>query len=64
MEYQYIAYVYCNEEKIATQSGDDIEHLYAWMLAQVNGNFGNVHGEIVECKTNEIIKTFNKSYLD
>jgi hypothetical protein len=61
---QYTANAYCNEEKIATQCGDDIDMLYAWMLLQANGNFGDVHGEIIDNITQEVIRTFQKTYLD
>ena len=64
MSHQYIANVYCNEEKIATQSGDDIEQLYVWMLLQVEDNFGDVHGEIVDSQTLKTIKTFRKCDMD
>ncbi|MGC1183249.1 hypothetical protein [Legionella sp.] len=64
MNTHYIANVYCNEEKIASQSGDDIEQLNAWMLLQANGNFGDVHGEIIDMTTQEVVKTFQKTYTD
>lgn len=64
MDNQYLATLYCNEEKIATREGDDVDLLYAWMLSQVEDNFGNVHGDIIDSSTNKIVKTFQKSYID
>ncbi|WP_028388404.1 hypothetical protein [Legionella fairfieldensis] len=64
MNHQYTACVYCNEEKIATKMGDDVDKLYVWMLLQVNGNFGDVHGEIINNDTEEIVRTFRKSNIE
>jgi hypothetical protein len=64
MQAKYTANAYCNEEQIATKEGDDIEELQAWMVMQADGNFGDVHGEIIDNKTHEIVKTFQKTYLD
>ncbi|KTD27162.1 MULTISPECIES: hypothetical protein [Legionella] len=61
---QYTANAYCNEEKIATKEGDDIDQLYAWMVLQANGNFGDVHGEIIDNTTNKIVRKFQKAYED
>ena len=64
MDDLYSAKVYCNEEVIAHKTGDDIEQLYIWMLGQTGGNFGDVHGEIIDNKTKKIIKTFRKSDIE
>jgi len=64
MSDKYIATVYCNEEQIAVQKGDDVEKLYTWMLIQVDGNFGDVHGEIIEINTNKVVKKFRKSPIE
>ncbi|KTC81945.1 hypothetical protein [Legionella cincinnatiensis] len=64
MKAKYTANAYCNEEKIATEAGDDVDKPYAWMVLQANGNFGDVHGEIIDNKTHEVVKTFQKTYLD
>ena len=64
MKYLFTAKVYCNEEKIAYQSGDDIELLHAWMLGQVKDNFGDVHGKIIDNKTKKIVRTFRKSDVE
>jgi hypothetical protein len=64
MKAKYTANAYCNEEKIATREGDEIEKLYAWLVLQADGNFGDVHGEILDNKTLEVVKRFQKTYLD
>jgi hypothetical protein len=61
---QYTANLYCNEDIIATNTGDDVDTLYAWMIARVDGNFGDVHGEIIDNNTQEIVKKFQKTYID
>lgn len=64
MSEQFTATVYCKEERIATQTGNDLEQLYIWMLTQVNGSFGAVHGEIIDNRTNKTIRTFCKSPIE
>lgn len=60
MDPQYIANVYYQKEKIATKSGDDIEELHIWMIVQLD-EYGDGHGEFIDLKTNEVVKTFCKS---
>lgn len=64
MNEQFIANVYCKEERIATQTGDDLDQLYAWMLTQVNGHFDEIRGEIIDNKTNETVRTFRKAPIE
>ncbi|KTC89892.1 hypothetical protein OQJ18_06580 [Fluoribacter dumoffii] len=64
MSTQFTANVYCKEERIATQTGNDIDKLYAWMLIQVNDNFNEIRGEIVDNKTNKIVRTFRKAPIE
>ncbi len=64
MKEQFTAYVYCKEEKIATQTGNDLEKLYTWMLTQVNGNFYDIHGEIIDNQTKEVVRTFRKASME
>lgn len=61
MSKTYTAFVYTGKELLATQVGSDLDDLYAWMLIQGNGHFGDVHGEIIENKTTKIIRTFRKA---
>jgi hypothetical protein len=64
MDHQFIAKVYCNEEEIAHRTGEDIDLLYAWMLQQVGENFGDVHGEIIDNKTNQVVRKFRKAGIE
>lgn len=64
MNERYTAIVYCNQEQIAIQAGNDIEQLQTWMLIQVNGYFGDIHGEVVDNKTKKIVKTFRKCAIE
>ncbi|KTC79162.1 hypothetical protein OQJ13_14635 [Legionella sp. PATHC035] len=64
MNTQFTANVYCKEERIATQTGTDIDQLYAWMLIQVNGYFGDIRGEIIDNKTHKTIRTFRKAPIE
>lgn len=64
MRQQYTANAYCNEEKIAAREGDNIDLLYAWIILQANGKFGDVHGEVIDNTTNKVVRTFQKAYED
>lgn len=64
MNEKYTASVYCSEEQIAQKTGNNVDELYTWMLIQVNGHFGDVHGEIIDNTTTKTIKTFKKSAIE
>ncbi|MCW8444082.1 hypothetical protein OQJ05_08455 [Fluoribacter gormanii] len=64
MSKQFTANVYCKEEKIATQTGDDLDQLYTWMLIQVNGHFDDIRGEIIENNTKKTVRTFRKAPIE
>ncbi|KTD73697.1 hypothetical protein [Legionella tucsonensis] len=64
MSEQFTANVYCKEERIATQTGNDIDQLYTWMLIQVNGHFDDIRGEIIDNQTNNIVRTFRKAPIE
>lgn len=64
MNEQYTASVYCGEEQIANQAGNDIDVLYTWMLTQGSTHIGNIHGEIVDNQTQKVIRTFRKSAIE
>ncbi|MDP1603814.1 MAG: hypothetical protein Q8M03_11180 [Legionella sp.] len=64
MELKYIATIYSKEEVIVTRTGNDIEQLYIWIMLQLEDCFGDIRGEIVDCKTDEIVKTVNKSIVE
>ncbi|KTD41748.1 hypothetical protein [Legionella parisiensis] len=64
MSEQFTANVYCKEERIATQTGNDIDRLYTWMLIQVNGHFDDIRGEIIDNQTNNTVRTFRKTSIE
>lgn len=64
MNEQFTAIVYCKEEQIAIQTGNDIDQLYTWMLAQVGSSFDDVHGELIDNDTHKTIRTFCKSPME
>ncbi|MBI2785595.1 MAG: hypothetical protein HYX60_04515 [Legionella longbeachae] len=64
MSNQYTAKIYVDDVMIADSSGDDVEQLYIWMLAQVNGAPGNIRGEIIENATQNIVRHFKKAPIE
>jgi hypothetical protein len=64
MELHYIATIYSREDIIATKSGNDVEQLYIWIMLQLDDSFGDIRGEIVDCKTAEVVKTVCKSIVE
>jgi hypothetical protein len=64
MNEQFTASVYCKTERIAIKAGNDVDKLYAWMLIQVNGNYSDIHGEIVDNITNKTVRVFRKAPIE
>lgn len=64
MNEKYTASVYSEEEQFAKKGGNDVDELYTWMLIQVNGHFGDIHGKIIDNKTKKIIKVFRKCAIE
>ncbi|MGL5741609.1 MAG: hypothetical protein ACRCXC_03170 [Legionella sp.] len=64
MNEQFTATVYCNEERIVAKNGNDFEQLYTWMLIQVNGVFGEIHGEIIDNTTRAVVRRFRKAPIE
>lgn len=60
----YTASVYCGQEQIAEQAGNDVDQLYTWMLVQGQEQFGNVHGDIIDNATQKVIRTFRKCAIE
>lgn len=60
----YTASVYCGQEQIAEQAGNDVDQLYTWMLVQGQEQFGNVHGYIIDNATQKVIRTFRKCAIE
>lgn len=64
MTFKYTAKIYFDNDEIDSQSGDDIEELYSWMLIKAQGKFGNFNGEIIDNETQEVVKAFRKAPPD
>ncbi|AOU90865.1 hypothetical protein LEAN103870_15035 [Legionella anisa] len=64
MSHQYAAKIYVDDTIIANSSGDNVEQLYVWMLAKVNGSRGNIRGEIIENATQKIVRHFKKAAIE
>ena len=60
MKNKYIAKLYFGNKDVMDMAGDDVEKLYIWLLTQANGKMGDVHGEIIDSKTQEVVKQFRK----
>ncbi|MDI9817932.1 MULTISPECIES: hypothetical protein [unclassified Legionella] len=64
MKYPYTAKIYSQDEVVAQKSGDDIEHLYLWMLTFANGFSCRIQGEIIDNETKEIVRKFKESPIE
>ncbi|KTC80137.1 MULTISPECIES: hypothetical protein [Legionella] len=53
---QYRANIYYGADEIAHQSGDNMEQLYVWMLAYVEKTSGEIHGEIIDNITHQVVR--------
>jgi hypothetical protein len=60
MKFKYTPKIYLGNEEIANTSSNDAEQLYIWMLSQANGNPSNIHGEIIDNESHQIIRQFRK----
>lgn len=64
MNHKYTARIYLEKDEVEDSSGDDLDELYAWMLSRAEGTFGNIHGDIIENATKEVVRQFRKSPPD
>lgn len=64
MGQKYTAKIYLEKDELLNKSGDDLDGLYMWMLTQAEGQFGNVHGDIIDNKTQEVVRQFRKAPPD
>lgn len=56
----YTAKMYLDKDEILQNSGDDMDQLYTWMLAQAEDKFGNIRGEVIDNVTQEVVRQFRK----
>jgi hypothetical protein len=64
MKFHYTAKFYIDKQEIAHESGDDLDQLYDWMIIKAQGQFGDLHGEVIDNKTGKVVKAFRKSPPD
>lgn len=65
MKYTYTATLYLGNDKVLNNTGDDLEQLYIWMLSLAAGeNSDDVHGEIINNQTHELVKQFRKCTIE
>ena len=64
MEFRYTAKIYVDEGEVESESGDNADELYTWMLMKTQGKFGNLNGEITDNKTGKVVHSFRKSPPD
>ena len=60
MTHKFTAKLYLDKDDIAENVGDDVDRLYTWMLAQADEKFGDVHGEVINNATGEVVRKFRK----
>ncbi|MHB1946643.1 MAG: hypothetical protein ACYCQI_00840 [Gammaproteobacteria bacterium] len=56
----YTAKMYLDKDEILQNTGDDMDQLYTWMLAQAEDKFGNIRGEVIDNMTQEVVRQFRK----
>jgi len=64
MALRYVAKIHLGKGGIAQQEGDDIDALYAWMLAKSEGEFGHLHGEIIDNETGKSVRSLKSAPPD
>ena len=64
MPFHYTAKIYIDDKEITHESGDDVDELYNWMLLKAQGEFGNIHGEVIDNKNKKVVRSFRKSPPD
>lgn len=58
----YTAKLYEAEQEIQRKSGDNLDELYVWMLAQAHGKPGNFSGDVINNQTEEVVRHFKKGH--
>lgn len=60
MSAKYLAKLFIGDLETLEKSGDNLEELHIWLLTQASGKLGDVHGEVVDSTTQEVVKQFRK----
>jgi hypothetical protein len=64
LEHTYLVKLYLGDNEVIGNAGDDLEQLYVWMLSQAGEILGDIHGEIIDNKTLEIVRQFRKCTVE
>lgn len=64
VDLKYTATIYGGDEILATNSSDDIEMLYLWMLTNDQCLYGDVHGQIIDNIDHEVVREFKKRSME
>lgn len=65
LKHTYIAKLYLGNDKVLDNAGDDLEQLYVWMLSlAADESSDDIHGEIIDNKTQEIVRKFRNCTID
>ncbi|MDR3504396.1 MAG: hypothetical protein P4L79_17650 [Legionella sp.] len=62
--FTYTATIYFDDVEITTCSGDNLESLVVWMLAQAQGQLGNLSGQITNNKSHLVEREFQACAYD
>ena len=60
----YTARLYFDVSEINSSSGNDLDSLFIWLLAQAQGKSGNFNGQVINNKTNSVEKEFRTTPHD
>lgn len=61
MKHRYTAKIYLENGEILINSGDNVEELTAWINAEVESNFDEVKGEVIDNNTETVVKSIQYS---
>lgn len=56
MKHKYAAKIHFQDGETLVNSGDDVEELINWINNQAEASFDEVNGEILDIKTQQIVK--------
>lgn len=62
--FTYTAKIYFDDSEITKRSGNNLESLFIWMLAQAQGQSGNLSGQITNNKSKILEKVFQACAFD
>lgn len=64
MKYKYTAKILLGDKVIMSDSGDDLDQLFVWLVTEATEHKEFVNGVIYDNSNHKIIKRFHKSLPD